>query len=137
MIAPRMARLGGIRVGFASLALVAVIAVPTWAIGNRSTFNGKPCPRASQLAYIHNVKDAVPAAESADHLAPNRALIRELKRGDRSIYAEPAARACGRAVVHLSVYVQVHRRGINCRACDLHAFVVRYRTGRYRVWEAY
>jgi hypothetical protein len=132
-----MVCLGRIPVWFASLALVIVLAVPTRAIANESTFNGKPCPRASQLAYIHNLRGAVPAAERADHLAPNRALIRELKRGDKSIYAEPAARVCGRAVVRLSVYVQVHRPGVNCRACDLHAFVVRYRTGHYSVWEAY
>ena len=40
-------------------------------------------------------------------------------------------------MVKLSVYVDVHPRGQVCSACDVHAFVVRYQTGRYRVWEAY
>ena len=52
-------------------------------------------------------------------------------------YAPSARRVCGAAVVKLSVYVDVHPHGQVCSACDVHAFVVRYRAGRYRVWEAY
>jgi hypothetical protein len=70
-------------------------------------------------------------------LTAGRGKVRLIERGDESFYAPPARRACGAPVVTLSVFVQVHPRGQTCSACDVRAFVVRYRRGPYRVWEGY
>src|SRR5947207_7858849 len=65
------------------------------------------------------------------HVPPQaRGRVVQLTRGDRSGYAPSARRVCGRAVVHLSVCVKVHPRAQSCSACDVRAFVVKYRGGR-------
>ncbi|MBS1862893.1 MAG: hypothetical protein JSS68_14415 [Actinobacteria bacterium] len=61
----------------------------------------------------------------------------EVRRGPHSTYAAPVRRACGPAVLGLSIYVDVHPVGMRCSACNLHAYVVRYKTGRWEVWTAY
>src|SRR5439155_4072419 len=105
---------------------VAVIACPAGAI-NGETVDGKPCPKASQLQRIIRLQDAVPPAKSFAHLTGRRGQVRLIEHGDQSGYAPPARRACGAAVVTLSVFVKVHPRGETCSACDVRAFVVRYR----------
>jgi hypothetical protein len=120
------------------LGTLAVATIPVGAsASNGQTIDGKPCPKASQLQRITHVQDAVPAAKSFAHLSGHRGEVRALERGEKSGYAPPARRACGAAVVRLSVFVKVHPRGQTCSACDVRAFVVRYLGGRYRVWEAY
>jgi hypothetical protein len=119
--------------------LVAAVATPAaMAAADRApTVDGKLCPRPSQLRRIASLRDAVQPAKRFAHLTGRRGVIRQLERGDQSGYAPAARRICGAAVVTLSVYVKVHPRGQACSACDLRALVVHYRTGRFRVWEAY
>lgn len=114
-----------------------VLAAANSLAANGPTIDGKPCPTASQLSRIARLREAVPAVKRIVHLAGRRGVVRKLTRGNQSEYAPSARRVCGAAVVKLSVYVDVHPHGQVCSACDVHAFVVRYRAGRYRVWEAY
>ncbi len=44
---------------------------------------------------------------------------------------------CGTEVVRKSVYVQVHPIGMRCAACDLHAFLVHFRNGPWKIWTAF
>jgi hypothetical protein len=122
--------------GLAAGAATSLCAAPV-AANNGNTIDGRRCPRSGELAQISPLRNAIPAAERFAHLSPARAVIRALQRGPDSGYAAPAARACGAAVVGLSVFVKVHAQGQRCSACDLRAFVVHYRSGAYRVWEAY
>ena len=123
--------------GVATVALGVALVTATASAINGQTVDGKPCPTASDLQRIVRLQDAVPAAKRFGHLTGSRGKVLVLERGDQSGYAPPARRACGFAVVKLSVFVKVHQRGQTCSACDLREFVVRYRSGRYRVWEAY
>jgi|SRR5438105_5424463 len=94
------------------------------------------CPNGQRLLYPSRLADAIPAARRAAGYGAN-AQIRALSRGDRSGYAPQARRECGTRTVHYSVYVRVHPRGQRCSACDLRAFVVHYRSGRWSVWTGF
>jgi len=115
-----------------SLLLLAALAVAGAADAQGS--RGGSCPKASQLVSIESPRGAIPAAKKA---LGARGRVLEVKRGKRSPYAAPARRQCGAAVLGKSVYVVVHPIGQRCSACNLHAFVVRYRSGRWRVWTGY
>ena len=116
--------------------VVAATGIPTIATG-AVTVDHKPCPQAGQLRLISPLTEVLPTAIRFARLSPARTVVRALTRGVDSPYAQPAARACGGPIVRLSVYVKIHSRGQSCSACDLRMFVVRYRHGGYRVWEAY
>ncbi len=115
-----------------SLLLLAALAVGGTASAQAS--QGGSCPKASQLVRIKSPRGAIPAVKKA---LGERGRVLEVKRGMRSPYAAPARRECGAAVVGKSVYVVVHPIGQRCSACNLHAFVVRYRSGRWLVWTGY
>ena len=125
-------RLAVIAVCCSLLPLVALSAAGT--AGAQSRSRGDSCPEPSKLVWIKKPRGAIPAAKKALG-APGRVL--EVRRGKRSPYAPPARRECGGAVVGKSVYVVLHPIGQRCSACNLHAFVVRYRSGRWRVWTGY
>ena len=108
-----------------------LIAAPSNA-SSRATTDGKPCPTASQLVTIKRLRDAVPAAKRRS--PGERWVVTQLVRGPQGTLANRAARVCGWAVVRKSVFVRLHPHGQTCSACDLRTYVVRYRTGRYRVW---
>jgi hypothetical protein len=108
-----------------------LIAAPSNA-SSPGTADGKPCPRAPQLARIKHLRDAAPAAKR--RFPGQRWDVTQLARGPLGTLANQAARACGWAVVRKSVFVRLHPHGRTCSACDLRTYVVRYRTGRYRVW---
>lgn len=118
-----------------TLLVIAVLAaglsaVPLTAARPR-TADGKPCPRAGQLVTIKRLRDAVPAVKAR---FPGRWDVTELKRGPQGTLANQATQVCGSAVVRKSVFVRLHPHGQVCAACDLRSYVVRYRSGRYRVW---
>lgn len=113
--------------------LVALVALVAAGSSSARTIGGG-CPRVGKLTWIKHPRGAIPAAKEA-YGSPTRVL--EVKRGSRSGYAPSARAECGRAVVRKSVYVVVHPIGIRCAACNLHAFVVHYRSGQWRVWEGY
>ncbi|MBS1676439.1 MAG: hypothetical protein JST08_03550 [Actinobacteria bacterium] len=92
------------------------------------------CPAPSTLVRPADPRGAIPAAKDALG-SPGRVL--EVRRGPHSTYAGPVRRACGQEVLDLSIYVNVHPIGMRCSACNLHAYVVRHRTGRWEVWTAY
>jgi hypothetical protein len=108
-----------------------LIAAPSNA-SSPATTDGKPCPTASQLAMIKHLRDAVPAAKR--RFPGQRWDVTHLVRGRQGTLASQATRVCGWAVVRKSVFVRLHPHGQTCSACDLRTYVVRYRTGRYRVW---
>jgi hypothetical protein len=108
-----------------------LIAAPSSA-SSPATTDGKPCPRAPLLVMIERLRDAVPAAKRRS--PGQRWDATQLVRGPQGTLANQAARACGRAVVRKSVFVRLNPHGQTCSACDLRTYVVRYRTGRYRVW---
>lgn len=65
-------------------------------------------------------------------------MIRQLKRGNRvATYGDIAVEQCGEEVVRLSIYVRIHPRGMRCNACDVRAFVVHYKKGRWKVWTGF
>lgn len=98
----------------------------------------RPCPRVSKLVYPANPTAAFPAAKKAAGYGSN-AEIKLVRRGDRAPapYATMAKRQCGSPTRHRSIYVQVHPRGQTCAACDLRAFLVKYRHGGWSVWTAF
>lgn len=100
----------------------------------REPSSASSCPEASALLRPEHLRGAIPAAKEALG-SPGRVL--EVKRGPRSTYAAPAKRLCGVAVLRDSVYVVVHPIGMTCSACNLHAYVVKYDEGPWKVWTAY
>ena len=66
-----------------------------------------------------------------------RGRVLEVKRGPRSDYAAIVKRDCGVEVLRKSIYVVVHPVGYTCSACNLHAYVVKYREGPWEVFTAY
>jgi hypothetical protein len=113
-------------------ALAAISAAGT--AGAQSRSRADSCPEPSKLVWIQRPRVAIPAAKKALRA---RGRVLQVRRGKRSPYAPQARRKCGAAVVRKSVYVVVHPIGRRCSACNLHAFVVRYRSGRRVVWTAY
>jgi hypothetical protein len=109
-----------------SLALLAPVVA-----AKPQTADGKPCPRASQLVTIKRIRSAVPPAKRR---FPGHWDVTYVVRGPRGALAGAAARACGQAVVRKSVFVRLHPHGQTCSACDLRSYLVRYRSGRWRVW---
>ena len=124
-------RIVGAMVAFGVAALGAEAAV------SRQATDTKSCPSLPQLASVRNVWDAVPSAMRASGLSESTGDVVILARGDYADFAPVARRACGPQVVKLSVYVRIHPRGVTCSACDARDYVVRYRTGRYRVWQTF
>lgn len=118
-----------------ALALVAVEApvVPASASAT-PTADGVRCPPVPELVRPTHPRGAIPAAKRALG-SPGRVL--EVRRGPHSTYAGPVRRACGTPTLRLSIYVEVHPIGLRCSACNLHAYVVEYETGRWEVWTAY
>lgn len=117
-------------VGMATVGLVALV----YLTAEDAKGNGV-CPSPSVLERPQNLRGAIRPAKQALG-EPSRVL--ELKRGPRSPYAVQARSACGGvAVLRKSVYVDVHPVGMRCAACDLHAFVVKYRNGPWKIWTAY
>lgn len=117
-----------------SAALLAALLGTGSSVANGSpTSDGKPCPHASSLVTIRHLKDAVLPAKR--YAGPGRWDVVELTRGPRGSLAESAVRACGAAVVRRSVFVRLKPHGRVCNApCDVSPYVVRSRSGRYRVW---
>jgi dihydrodipicolinate synthase/N-acetylneuraminate lyase len=115
-----------------SLALLAV----SLAGGGSVRAASASCPRSSKLVRPTKIHDAVPAARAFARLG-ERTRVRVLEHGPRSVYAAAAKRVCGRKVLRLSVYVQLHPRGVACQACDLRAFLVHLERGPWRVWTTY
>jgi len=66
-----------------------------------------------------------------------RGRVLEVRRGPRSDYAAIVKRDCGVEVLRKSIYVVVHPVGYRCAACNLHAYVVKYRGGPWEVFTAY
>ena len=94
----------------------------------------EPCPDPEALVRPANPRGAIPAAKDALGL-PGRVL--EVKRGPRSTYASIVKRDCGVEVLRKSIYVVVHPIGYRCSACNLHAYVVKYREGPWEVFRGY
>lgn len=92
------------------------------------------CPDPSALIRPKNPRGAIPAAKDALGV-PGRVI--EVKRGPHSTYAAAAKRECGVEVLRKSIYVNVHPIGYQCSACNLHAYVVKFRGGPWEVWTAY
>lgn len=92
------------------------------------------CPEASAIERPPNLRGAIPAAKAALG-GPGR--VTEVARGPGSTYAASVRRACGTTVLRDSVYVVVHPAGQTCAACDLHSYVVSFRSGEWKVWIAY
>jgi hypothetical protein len=93
-----------------------------------------PCPSASGLERPANIRGAIPAAKDA---LGSKGRVLEVKRGPGSTYAAAVKRACGVEILRNSVYVVVHPVGAVCSACNLHAYVVKFREGPWKVWTAY
>ncbi|MBS1888945.1 MAG: hypothetical protein JSU06_17345 [Actinobacteria bacterium] len=92
------------------------------------------CPSVSALERPVNPRGAIPTAKAALG-SPGRVL--EVTRGPGSTYAGPVRRSCGAAVLRDSIYVVVHPLGQTCSACNLHAYVIKFRHGAWKVWTAY
>lgn len=114
----------------AVLALSAFSLIPTATPAVAKT----SCPEASSLVRPQNPRGAIPAAKEALGV---EGRVLEVKRGPRSTYAAAAKRACGVEVLRDSIYVVVHPVGMVCAACNLHAYVVKYSEGLWKVWTAY
>jgi hypothetical protein len=112
------------------------LSIVTAVVGNpaRSHATGAPCPDASAIERPPYPRGAVPAAKAALG-GPGR--VTEVRRGPGSTYAASAKRVCGATVLRDSVYVVVHPVGQTCAACDLHSYVVRFKSGGWKVWIAY
>jgi len=100
----------------------------------RSHAAGVSCPEASAIERPPHPRGAVPAAKAVLG-GPGR--VTEVTRGPGSTYAGSARRACGATVLRDSVYVVVHPVGKTCAACDLHSYVVKFKSGEWKVWIAY
>jgi hypothetical protein len=92
------------------------------------------CPDATAIEYPANPKGAIPAVKEA---LETRGRVLEVGRGPGSTYAASVKRACGVDVLRDSAYVVVHPIGMTCSACNLHAYVVKFREGEWKVWIAY
>ena len=92
------------------------------------------CPGPTSLERPPYTRGAVPAAKAS---LGSDGRVLEVSRGPGSTYATTARRACGVKVLRDSVYVVVHPLGITCSACNLHAYVVKFREGTWKVWAAY
>ena len=93
---------------------------------------GVTCPEVSAVERPPYPRGAVPAAKAA---LGGPGHVTEVARGPT--YAASARRACGTTVLRDSVYVVVHPAGQTCAACDLHSYVVKFKSGGWKVWIAY
>lgn len=89
-------------------------------MGKESTLLPHPRPDQGKVANPANPRGAIPVAREA-----------------LGAYATSAKRSCGVEVLHDSVYVVVHPIGMTCSACNIHAYVVKFREGGWKVWTAY
>jgi hypothetical protein len=92
------------------------------------------CPDVTALERPADPHGAIPAAKAA---LGTRGSVLEVGRGPGSTYAASVKRACGVDVLRDSAYVVVHPIGMTCSACNLHAYVVKFREGEWKVWIAY
>lgn len=95
---------------------------------------GEACPDATALERPANPRGAIPAAKAA---LGSKGRVLEVGRGPGSTYAAAAKRSCGVEVLRDSAYVVVHPVGRTCSACNLHAYVVKFRGGVWKVWTAF
>lgn len=121
-------RRGGQRIKLHGVAGRALIGLPD---ASKSQIS---CPQASALERPSQPRGAIPAAKEA---LGSKGRVLEVKRGPRSTYAAVAKRECGSEVLRDSIYVVVHPVGMTCSACNLHAYVVKFRDGPWKVWTAY
>ena|GEM_PF-6382488 len=101
--------------------------------GAQAAVPGK-CPDPSELIRPANPRGAIPAAKEA---LETKGRVLEVRRGPKSTYAATVKRDCGVQVLRKSIYVVVHPVGYHCSACNLHAYVVRYRRGPWEVFAGY
>jgi hypothetical protein len=117
---------GLLALGFALLSLGVVT-------GAHAAVSGE-CPDPSELIRPANPRGAIPTAKEALGM---KGRVLEVKRGPRSTYAATVKRDCGVQVLRKSIYVVVHPVGYHCSACNLHAYLVKYRRGPWEVFAAY
>ena len=91
-------------------------------------------PSPSALEFPPHSRGAVPTAKAA---LGTKGRVLEVRRGPGSTYAAAARRSCGPQVLRDSVYVVVHPVGVTCSACDLHAYVVKFEVGGWKIWTVY
>ena len=115
---------------------IAIVAASVWrpAPVLAVTAGQESCPDILALEYPANPRGAIPAVKEA---LATRGRVLEVRRGPGSTYSASAKRACGIRILRDSVYVVVHPIGITCSACNLHAYVVKFREGGWKVWTAY
>lgn len=119
---------------FLVLGLVASVALLAEGAAAPSAGAAQTCPDPAELERPSNPRGAIPAAKEALGI-PGRVL--EVKRGPRSDYASIVKRDCGIEVLRKSIYVVVHPKGYRCSACNLHAYVVKFRSGPWEVFAGY
>jgi hypothetical protein len=115
------------------LALGLVLLSPSAAVSANAAPSGE-CPDPSELIRPANPRGAIPAAKEALGM---QGRVLEVKRGPKSTYAATVKRDCGVQVLRKSIYVVVHPVGYHCLACNLHAYVVKYRDGPWEVFAGY
>ena len=103
----------------------AFVAATTW-LPAQAVAGQASCPDPSALEKPLNPRSAIPAAKEA---LGTRGRVLEVGRGPGSTYAATVKRDCGVEVLRDSAYVVVHPIGITCSACNLHAYVVKFREG--------
>jgi hypothetical protein len=101
---------------------------------SRAAARAGSCRDAAVLERPADPHGAIPTAKAA---LGAKGRVLEVRRGPGSTYAASAKRACGVEVLRDSVYVVVHPIGITCAACNLHAYVVKFREGEWKVWTTY
>jgi hypothetical protein len=113
----------------------AIVAASVWRPASAmAVVDQELCPDVSALEYPANTRGAIPAAKEA---LGTRGRVLEVGRVPGSTYATAVKRACGVEVLRDSVYVVVHPVGMTCSACNLHAYLVKFREGEWKVWTAY
>lgn len=99
-----------------------------------TTPRAESCPDATALERPANPRGAIPATKAA---LGSDGRVFEVRRSPGSTYAGAAMRSCGAEVLRDSVYLVVHPIGMTCSACNLHAYVVKFRKGVWKVWTAF
>jgi hypothetical protein len=117
---------------FLRLSVCGLVAVACLAVAKSSTADHQPCPNASALLPIAHPADAVPAARLASGM--RNADVLSAGPGAGSFFAASAARVCSKAVVNASAYIVLHPHGMRCAACNVHVYVVRTSSTKYRAW---
>jgi hypothetical protein len=116
----------------ASLLVGAIIVASAGAAGSGA--GAVDCPTGT-LTYPTNPRGAILAAKTYSFGDGGR--VTTVSRGDGSLYAASARKACGEKVLKDSVYVQVHPIGVRCSACDAHLYLVKSKSTAWKVWISY